>query len=284
MRRSRAGSARQVESGLLLLQYRKIGRKESPVSREKGVSDGDRVRADQEVGDDTFARPSGFAITLPAQPGFVCNCGADRRCGHVDRLQCPIQLGPVAKHRGKFRIDDVDRGNHLPRISSRKSSVLPPPTEHCKDAFDGVLSRRSFVDKETHIGPLVKTHTQFPAALVERGFGPDTHYLLGRRSGGFPLRADRDRQVHGDGFLRRGPVHLEPDGAGARASCRCGVSPAHRFHPGGSRSLVRRRRRGPSRASRARLPVVQGSHASAMMCAPSLTRPLNALNRSHGDL
>ena len=44
--------------------------------------------------------------------------------------------------------------------------------------------------KETHIGPLVKTHTQFPAALLERGFGPDTHYLLGRRSGGLPLRAD----------------------------------------------------------------------------------------------
>ena len=42
--------------------------------------------------------------------------------------------------------------------------------------------------KEIHIGPLVKTHTQFPAALLERGFGPDTHYLLGRRRGGFPLR------------------------------------------------------------------------------------------------
>ena len=43
---------------------------------------------------------------------------------------------------------------------------------------------------KTHIGPLVKTHTQFPAALLERGFGSDTHYLLGRSSGGFPLRAD----------------------------------------------------------------------------------------------
>ena len=42
--------------------------------------------------------------------------------------------------------------------------------------------------EEIHIGPLVKTHTQFPAALLERGFGPDTHYLLGRRRGGFPLR------------------------------------------------------------------------------------------------
>ena len=42
--------------------------------------------------------------------------------------------------------------------------------------------------KEIHIGPLVKTHTQFPAALLERGYGPDTHYLLGRQHGGFPLR------------------------------------------------------------------------------------------------
>ena len=42
--------------------------------------------------------------------------------------------------------------------------------------------------EEIHIGPLVKTHTQFPAALLERGFGPDTHYLFGRRRGGFPLR------------------------------------------------------------------------------------------------
>ena len=42
--------------------------------------------------------------------------------------------------------------------------------------------------QEIHIGPLVKTHTQFPAALLERGFGPDTHYLLGRKHGGFPLR------------------------------------------------------------------------------------------------
>ena len=43
--------------------------------------------------------------------------------------------------------------------------------------------------KEVHIGPLVRTHTEFPAALLERGFGPDSHYLLGRRRGGFPLRA-----------------------------------------------------------------------------------------------
>ena len=39
-----------------------------------------------------------------------------------------------------------------------------------------------------HIGPLIKTHTDFPPALVERGYGPDSHYLLGRRRGGYPLR------------------------------------------------------------------------------------------------
>lgn len=39
-----------------------------------------------------------------------------------------------------------------------------------------------------HIGPVVKTHTDFPAELLDRGFGPDTHYLLGRKQGGFPLR------------------------------------------------------------------------------------------------
>ena len=43
--------------------------------------------------------------------------------------------------------------------------------------------------EKVHIGPLVRTHTQFPAALLERGFAPDTRYLLGRRRGGFPLRA-----------------------------------------------------------------------------------------------
>ena len=42
--------------------------------------------------------------------------------------------------------------------------------------------------KEIHIGPLVKIHTQFTVALLERGFGPNTHYLLGRKHGGFPLR------------------------------------------------------------------------------------------------
>ena len=39
-----------------------------------------------------------------------------------------------------------------------------------------------------HIGPLVNTHTRFHASLLERGYGPDTHYLLGRKQGGFPLR------------------------------------------------------------------------------------------------
>lgn len=42
--------------------------------------------------------------------------------------------------------------------------------------------------RRVHIGPLVKTHSQFPPALIERGYGPDSHYLLGRRCGGFPLR------------------------------------------------------------------------------------------------
>ena len=41
---------------------------------------------------------------------------------------------------------------------------------------------------QIHIGPLVEPHVRFPAALLERGYGPDTHYLLGRRHGGFPLR------------------------------------------------------------------------------------------------
>ena len=52
-----------------------------------------------------------------------------------------------------------------------------PSQEH-----SGELPRR------VHIGPLVKTHTQFSPALIERGYGPDTHYLLGRRRGGYPLR------------------------------------------------------------------------------------------------
>ena len=39
-----------------------------------------------------------------------------------------------------------------------------------------------------HIGPLVRTHAEFPESLLERGFGSDSYYLLGRRRGGFPLR------------------------------------------------------------------------------------------------
>ena len=42
--------------------------------------------------------------------------------------------------------------------------------------------------RTAHIGPLVKTHTDFSSALLDRGFRPDTHYLLGRKQGGFPLR------------------------------------------------------------------------------------------------
>ncbi|MDD9999768.1 MAG: hypothetical protein OXQ89_18670 [Rhodospirillaceae bacterium] len=39
-----------------------------------------------------------------------------------------------------------------------------------------------------HIGPLVKTHAEFPESWIDRGLGPDSYYLLGRRRGGFPLR------------------------------------------------------------------------------------------------
>ena len=51
--------------------------------------------------------------------------------------------------------------------------------------------------EKVHIGPLVKTHTQFTAEHLERGFGPDTHYLLGRRRGGFPLRVGSRPAVEG---------------------------------------------------------------------------------------
>ena len=39
-----------------------------------------------------------------------------------------------------------------------------------------------------HIGPLVRTHAEFPESLLERGFDSDSHYLLGCRCGGFLLR------------------------------------------------------------------------------------------------
>ena len=42
--------------------------------------------------------------------------------------------------------------------------------------------------REVYIGPLVVTHDVFAEALLESGYGPDTHYLLGRKHGGFPLR------------------------------------------------------------------------------------------------
>ena len=42
--------------------------------------------------------------------------------------------------------------------------------------------------REVHIGPLVTTHDVFREPLLERGYGPGTHYLIGRKHGGFPLR------------------------------------------------------------------------------------------------
>ena len=42
--------------------------------------------------------------------------------------------------------------------------------------------------REVYIGPLVVTHYVFAETLLECGYGPDTHYLLGRKHGGFPLR------------------------------------------------------------------------------------------------
>ncbi len=49
---------------------------------------------------------------------------------------------------------------------------------------DSAYKRRQIA----HIGPRIKTHTDFPTTLLDRGFGPDMHYLLGRKQGGFPLR------------------------------------------------------------------------------------------------
>lgn len=43
--------------------------------------------------------------------------------------------------------------------------------------------------ESVHIGPFVKTHDPYNETLLERGYGPDTHYLLGRARGGFPLRS-----------------------------------------------------------------------------------------------
>ena len=74
---------------------------------------------------------------------------------------------------------DTEDGEHLMGFSFHTGALwceIPGQDNHGKRP------------KEIHIGPLVKTHTQFLAALLERGFGPDTHYLLGRRRGGFPLR------------------------------------------------------------------------------------------------
>ena len=51
--------------------------------------------------------------------------------------------------------------------------------------------------EEAHIVPLVKTHTQFTAEHLERGFRRDTHYLLGRRRRGFPLRVGSRPAVEG---------------------------------------------------------------------------------------
>ena len=42
--------------------------------------------------------------------------------------------------------------------------------------------------REVHIGPLVGTHDVFREMLLECGYGPGTHYLLGRKHGGLPLR------------------------------------------------------------------------------------------------
>ncbi len=55
----------------------------------------------------------------------------------------------------------------------------------CERSGRTYLGRRP---TEVHIGPLVATHDCFSDTLLERGYGSATHYLLGRKQGGFPLR------------------------------------------------------------------------------------------------
>lgn len=61
---------------------------------------------------------------------------------------------------------------------------------HTGELWCETPSRTHSVDRSTraYIGPSVKIHTQFPPTLTERGYCPDSHYLLGRRRGGYPLR------------------------------------------------------------------------------------------------
>lgn len=42
--------------------------------------------------------------------------------------------------------------------------------------------------RDVYIGPLVTTHDVFSETFLESGYAPDTHYLIGRKHGGFPLR------------------------------------------------------------------------------------------------
>ena len=74
---------------------------------------------------------------------------------------------------------DTEDGEHLMGFSFHTGALW------CEIRGQDNRGKRS---EEIHIGPLVRTHIQFPTALLDRGFGPDTHYLLGRWRGGFPLR------------------------------------------------------------------------------------------------
>ena len=92
---------------------------------------------------------------------------------------------------------DTEDGEHLMGFSFHTGALwceIPGQDNHGKRP------------KEIQIGPLVKTHTQFFAALLERGFGPDTHYLLGRRR----VALSRARVRH---LLRRLVTEMRPPGS-----------------------------------------------------------------------
>ena len=75
-------------------------------------------------------------------------------------------------------------------IHSKNGERLPGMSWHTGELWCETPRRAQAGERpiRAHIGPSVKTHTQFPPALIESGYGPYTHYLLGRRRGGYPLR------------------------------------------------------------------------------------------------
>ena len=97
--------------------------------------------------------------------------------------------------------------------------------------------------REVYIGPLVVTHDVFAETLLECGYGPDTHYLLGRKHGGFPSSARQSTSGRSSvGRIEEGLAEVPARYHRQQAGARCYVTDAGKVgwrHQLGMSALLR---------------------------------------------